>query len=118
MLKSIISARRWLALAFLATVALLAALALVSPQQIPVVGYKLALALLAGLAGYWLDRVIWPYAAPSSYLCDDWRNDPDADNAYDADYPIVIPYKQIFVAAMFRQALIVCACVMGVCLGL
>lgn len=118
MLNNLISARRWIALALLATAALLAGLVLVSPQQLPVVAYKLALALLAGLSGYWLDRALWPYAAPSSYLYDDWRKAPDADNPDDADYPIVPEYKAAFASAMYRQAAIVIACIVGVCLGL
>ncbi|RNM01230.1 putative holin, partial [Dickeya undicola] len=37
-------------------VLLLAVIALISPQQLPVVIYKIALITLAAVLGYWLDR--------------------------------------------------------------
>ncbi|RNM07039.1 putative holin, partial [Dickeya undicola] len=37
-------------------VLLLVVIALVSPQQLPVVIYKIALITLAAVLGYWLDR--------------------------------------------------------------
>lgn len=45
MFKRLFSARRWLALCGLITVLLLAVLALLSPQQLPVILYKAALRL-------------------------------------------------------------------------
>ena len=74
-LKTLLSSRRWFALTVLATICLSALLVLFAPQQVSVVHYKLVLTLLAGMVGYMLDRVLFPVAAPSSYLKDDWRHD-------------------------------------------
>lgn len=116
--SALFNARSWLALCVLLTVALLVLLALFAPQQLPVVHYKLALTLLAGLAGYWLDRVLFPFAAPSGYLEDDWRKTPDADRPNDADYPVVCGYGVIFCYAMLRQAIIISGAMLAVSLGL
>ena len=43
-------------------------IALISPQQVPVIIYKVCLLLLAGIVGYWLDRLVAPYARPEGYL--------------------------------------------------
>lgn len=37
---------------------------LIAPQQLPVSLYKLNLISLAALAGYWIDRAVFPYARP------------------------------------------------------
>ena len=42
---------------------------LIAPQQVPVTVYKLSLAALAAVAGYWIDRSLFPYARPA-YLLD------------------------------------------------
>lgn len=36
----------------------------IAPQQLPVSIYKLNLISLAALAGYWIDRAVFPYARP------------------------------------------------------
>lgn len=54
-------------------VVLLACIAVVSPVQLPVALYKLTLIALAAVIGYWLDRALFPYARPDSYLERDWR---------------------------------------------
>lgn len=112
------SERAWYALALALDVALLAVLGLAAPQQLPVILYKAALCLLAGVAGYFLDRVIWPYADPASYLCRDYRETPGADRPDDADYPVVQAYMAVFCAAMLRQGLIVVGAMICVGLGL
>lgn len=66
MFKRLFSARRWLALCGLITVLLLAVLALLSPQQLPVILYKAALAAFAVCVGVWLDRAVFPYARPAT----------------------------------------------------
>ena len=58
-------------------VLLLAVIAVVSPAQLPVVLYKAALIALAAVIGYWLDRALFPYARPDSYLWRDWRKGTD-----------------------------------------
>jgi hypothetical protein len=50
----------WLALALL----LLVAVWLLAPQQLPVSLYKLSLVVTAAVAGYWIDRGLFPYARP------------------------------------------------------
>lgn len=103
----------WLLLA----VCLVVVIALVSPQQLPVATYKLSLISLATVAGYWLDRSLYPYARPDSYLELDWRHGTE-EPAFDADYRIVPGYHWVFCAAMLRRAIIVGAVVLAVALGL
>lgn len=117
-LKSLFSSRSWFMLALLATICLSGLLLLFAPQQLPVVHYKLVLTLLAGLVGYMLDRVLFPFAAPSSYLDDDWRNEPDADKQNDADFPVATGYGNIFCIAMLRQAMLIVGAMLAVGLGL
>lgn len=103
----------WIALA----IALVVAIGLVSPIQLPVVLYKVALVALAAVLGYWLDRVLFPYARPDSYLIFDWRygsTEPEGK----ADFPVVFDHKMPFCAAMLRRAVIVCAVIVGVTQGL
>lgn len=80
-------------------VLLLFAISVVSPQQLPVVLYKLSLVTIACVLGYWLDRTLFPYDRPHTYL------------EYGED---LIPRG----LAMLRRALIVMACVLGLTLGL
>lgn len=81
------------------SVILLFAIAMVSPQQLPVVLYKLALVTLACVLGYWLDRALFPYDRPHTY------------HEYGED---LIPRG----LAMLRRAFVVLACVLGLTLGL
>lgn len=103
----------WLA----AAVLLIIAIALVSPQQLPVALYKLSLISLAAVVAYWLDRGLFPYARPDAYLQLDWRHGTD-EPWYEADYPVVDGYQLVFAAAMLRRAAIVVGVVIGVALGL
>lgn len=57
----------------LTSVLLLGTIGLVSPQQLPVVVYKLSLITLAAVLGYWLDRSLFPKARPGQYLKHDDR---------------------------------------------
>ena len=41
---------------------------LMAPQQLPVSVYKLSLVAMAAVAGYWLDRSLFPYARPDLFL--------------------------------------------------
>ena len=83
MFKRLFSARRWLALCGLVTVLILAFLAVISPQQLPVIAYKAALVSFAACIGVWIDRAIFPSARPSGYLKTDWLRNPDADGGDD-----------------------------------
>lgn len=102
---------------------LLAAIGVLSPVQLPVVLYKAALIALAAVLGYWLDRVLFPYARPDSYLHRDWRcrepgghSPPTPDG--EVDFPVVPMYLRTFNAAMLRRAVVVGAVVLGVATGL
>lgn len=103
----------WLLLAKL----LIAAIALVSPQQLPVALYKLALISLAAVVGYWIDRSLFPYARPDGYLSRDWRA-TEGHTELDADHQVAPGYREVFAAALLRRAVIVGAVVIGVALGL
>ena len=118
MLSKLFSARWWLAYLILAAICLLAALAIFSPQQLPVVLYKGALVLLAALLGNVVSVGFCPYARLTSYLVDDWRQNPDADGGADVDYPIVEGYTGVFAAALVYRAVVVGAVVLAFCLGL
>ncbi|WP_314972660.1 putative holin [Comamonas testosteroni] len=113
MFRSIPRMTGWLLLA----VALVAVIAFVSPQQLPVVAYKLSLISLAVITGYWLDRSLYPYARPDSYLERDWRHGTDEAD-FDVDYRIVPGHHWVFCAAMIRRAMVVGAVVLAVALGL
>ena len=99
-------------------VGLAAMLAVISPQQLPVAGYKLALVTMAAYLGYWIDRWCFPYARPDSFLvAADWR--ADAKPAQDqANHPVVAGCEQIFAAAMLRRALVMLGAMLAVGLGL
>lgn len=96
---------------------LLAAIAVLSPVQLPVVLYKAALISLAAVLGYWLDRALFPYARPDSYLERDWRLGTDEPEG-DADYRVASGYERAFTAAMLRRSIVVGCVVIGVALGL
>ncbi|AJY31397.1 hypothetical protein BTM_3828 [Burkholderia thailandensis 34] len=100
-----------------AAIVLIVAIALMSPQQLPVSLYKLSLVSLAAVVAYWLDRGLFPYARPDSYLQADWRHGA-GNESFDADYKIAAGYERVFAAAMLRRALIVVGVVIGVALGL
>jgi hypothetical protein len=98
--------------------ALLAVIALVSPVQLPVVWYKAALIALAAVIGYWLDRALFPYARPDSFLWRDWRKGTDEPEG-DVDYPVAnTEYMAAYCVAQIRRAIIVGAVVLGVAAGL
>lgn len=80
-----------------ATVILAAVIVAVAPQQIGVTAYKLSLVCLAAVAGYRLDRSLFPYGRPDDLLME--RSDV------------------LVAGAMLRRAIIVAACVIGVSLG-
>lgn len=105
----------------LLAVVLLIAMALISPQQIPVAMYKICLISLAAIVGYWLDRSLFPYSRPDSYLnTNNWlvTRKIVGKKSFEADFPIVPGYDYVFAAAMIRRAIIVGSVVVGVALGL
>ncbi|ENY6783331.1 putative holin [Providencia rettgeri] len=97
---------------------LLVLIAVFSPQQLGVVLYKLALVCVAVVLGYALDRALFPYASPGSYLRGNWKQDTPYLGVDEAEFPVVQGYQRIFAAALLRRAVIVLAVVLGMTLGL
>jgi hypothetical protein len=119
MFKRLFSARRWLALCGLVTVLILAFLAVISPQQLPVIAYKAGLVSFAACLGVWIDRAVFPYARPSGYLKTDWLRNPDADGGDDeVDFEICAGYLRAFTVATIRRGIMVGMVILGMCLGL
>ena len=119
MKKFLCNPRYLLAIFIVSGLVLLAGLVFLSPYKVPVVAYKLALVIVAAIAGMAFDFLAFPYALPSSYLDKDWRTDPDATGEDGKpDFPIAIGYFRPFCAALLRRAVIIAAFVMAVALGL
>lgn len=101
---------------------LLALIAWLAPQQLPVTAYKLSLLTLAALAGYWIDRELFPYARPDGYLMLANWDKPVTRRVCescedDADYPVVKGYELIFALALIRRAVIVGGAMLAVGMG-
>lgn len=113
---------------------------LIAPQQLPVSLYKLNLISLAALAGYWIDRAVFPYARPQSSALRDLDYDDEleltaeesaqgyvvADNG--RQIPIeclaeglcgpIDPTRVYFMlGCMLRRALIMAAAILAISLG-
>lgn len=113
---------------------------LIAPQQLPVSLYKLNLISLAALAGYWIDRAVFPYARPQSSALRDLDYDDEleltaeesaqgyvvADNG--RKIPIeclaeglcgpIDPTRVYFMlGCMLRRALIMAAAILAISLG-
>lgn len=102
--------------------ALLIILSILAPHQIVVALYKINLITIAALVGYWIDRIIFPYARPDGYLTYDWRQQKqklsDCGTDEKVDFSVVKDHQLAFSAAMLRRSLIMIAVVLGVALGL
>ncbi|MDU8925444.1 putative holin [Pasteurellaceae bacterium LIM206] len=100
---------------------LLSIIGFISPAQLPVVLYKLALVSIAAIIGYHLDRALFPYSSPGSYLRERW-NKRESKLALrpenQPEYPICDGYFIVFALVVLRRALIVGAVILGVTLGL
>ena len=112
----------------LAAVILTIVVFLLAPHQLPVSIYKLSLIALAAVAGYWIDRSLFPYARPDSFLAFvgesdkvDEQADPD-DGGPDGHLISATlvsdqPMLRLMAAAMLRRAIIVAAAMIAVGLG-
>lgn len=101
----------------IATLLLLALIGLLHPQQLPVSLYKLSLVTMAGVVGYWLDRSLFPYARPDTFI---QQNDDDIADAQEVGTLDVLDDSVIalvFVGAMLRRALIVGLAMLAIGLG-
>ncbi|HGF0789411.1 MULTISPECIES: putative holin [Klebsiella pneumoniae complex] len=114
--------RNWIILA----VALLAAIAVISPEQLGVTLYKLSLVSIAAILGYHLDRALFPYASPGGYLANDWKKQntrqistfSGVEYFSGPEHPVAKGYELIFAVVLIRRALIVAAICIGVTMGL
>ena len=113
----------WLVIALLLAVLVW----LIAPQQLPVSLYKLSLVALAAVAGYWIDRSLFPYARPDAFLQLGNVHEPMVRMGGDA-YSDEVPWINLDVApdtallqlagqAMLRRAIIVAATMLAVGLG-
>ncbi|EBA9761049.1 hypothetical protein CFJ40_02100 [Salmonella enterica] len=96
----------------LAAAVMFLVIAVVSPQQLPVVIYKLALISLAAVLGYWLDRSLFPKARPGQFQ----RHTPQLMNL--GRYPVETGCHLVFAATLIRRAVIVAAVCLAVAMGL
>ena len=113
---------------------------LIAPQQLPVSIYKLNLIALAAVAGYWIDRKVFPYARPQSsalgwlhadyevelsaeeiergyVLTDDGRKIPVDCLAEALCGPIDPTPLYFMLGCMLRRALIMSAAILAISLG-
>lgn len=95
----------------LITFLLLIALWLLRAEQMPVILYKLCLVTTGAVLGYWIDRAIFPYARPHTHFPPELV--PSGDGKTICSRQSILP--ALF---MFRRAVIVFACVLGLTLGL
>jgi hypothetical protein len=93
----------------LITIAIIAAVFVIAPQQLPVTLVKVSLATIAGLTGFWLDRIVFPYAEP---------DDIKARAEKETDEEVRIALIESFDKAALRRAIVIAAVVIGICLGL
>lgn len=99
------------------TVVLLIAVAALAPQQLPVSLYKLSLVSMAGLAGYWIDRELFPYARPDTFI-----TIHRVANRLGQDVDTSIPVFDevdavVFAASLIRRAIIVGSAMLAIGLG-
>jgi hypothetical protein len=106
----------------IATVVLLAIIGTLYPQQLPVSLYKLSLVTMGGIVGYWLDRSLFPYARPDSFL----EITSESEEVCDVDIGFckVLPWKEgetamavLFAISMLRRAIIVGTAMLAIGLG-
>ena len=102
---------------------------LIAPQQLPVSIYKLSLVSMAAVAGYWIDRSLFPYARPDGQLARDLLEarplievDGTAEECGSDDVCAMATAASncdvyLLIAAMLRRAVIVAAAIMAVSLG-
>ena len=88
----------------LVSVALLAVIWVVAPQQLPVSLYKLSLLALAAYVGYRIDRSLFPYARPDRFI-------PTSIGVESGSQAVA------FAASMQRRAIIVGCAMLAVGLG-
>ncbi len=92
----------------------------VAPQQLPVSLYKLSLVALAAVAGYWIDRSLFPYARPDVFLMlgtEEIETDADDGASCALEACADDALLRLMGLAMLRRAIIVAATMLAVGLG-
>ena len=96
----------------------------IAPQQLPVSIYKLSLVALSAVAGYWIDRSLFPYARPDVFLALETTHNPlpplECDDASDTCLLIAEPNEallRVMSMCMLRRAIIVAATMLAVGMG-
>ncbi len=111
-----------------AAILLWALVAFVAPAQLQVSVYKMALVAIAAVAGYWIDRSLFPYARPDQYLEPLPDIEPAQSETAFTDLGGVVSFTEgveilardtvwLGIAAMARRAIIVSATMLAVSLG-
>lgn len=100
-----------------------------APQQLPVSLYKLNLIALAAVAGYWIDRSVFPYARPQLSALralddptDDAPPELSADPAQEGQQCVMVALPDaarlyFMLGCMMRRAVIMSATIVAVGLG-
>ena len=97
----------------------------IAPQQLPVSVYKLSLVALAAVAGYWIDRSLFPYARPDAFLMlEPFASGPEVDakddlevGSIELDVTLNATLYAFAAVCMLRRAIIVAATMLAVGLG-
>lgn len=95
------------------SLALTAFIYLTAPHLLPVSLYKLSLITSAAWVAYWIDRSLFPYARPDSFL----EQPFSAGARCEAKRAVPAAYQVAYGLAQLRRALIVAAAMIGVALG-
>lgn len=107
----------WLIVALLLSIVIFA----LSPQQLPVSLYKLNLIAIAGVVGYWLDRSLFPYARPDSFMASDLEILEQTKEVEDVQEQFklecFLQNNLLVAASMLRRAFIVGCAMIAVGLG-
>lgn len=90
-------------------IVMLGLVASVAPDQLGVTIAKVSLVTLGAIAGFYIDKAIFPYADP-----DDFKELADLEK----DEEVRIAYMDSLDTSAIRRAIVVAAAIIGVCLGL
>ncbi len=111
----------WLLLSALVMLLTLAAQHAAPTSLVAVTLYKIHLLLLAGWGGYWLDRVLFPYARPHELLAGQLEVEPPEpqrdDGPIEGHAYLQVSAGTWYETSMLRRAIIVAGCLVCVALG-
>ncbi len=104
----------------LSAVFLLGVAVFAAPQLFGVTVYKIGLVFASASAGYWIDRVTFPYARPDrlqdEHVDFDKETPVITEDGYEGLVMSATLYNPNFAQAMIRRAIIMAACM--ICVGL